>query len=205
MPKGFTEEEKALIRAGLLAKGKELFQRYGLKKTSVEELARAVGISKGAFYLFYGSKEELFLEVLEQLEAEFRAGILAITPQPGQPARECFRELMRMAFSAWKANPMLSGVGQEEYAALLRKVPAERVRAHLQGDDVFVAELLERWRAAGVPVTADPKTAAGLMSALFFVSLHEGEFGQGAYPAAMGVLIDLVAGYLIKETGSQDR
>lgn len=199
MPRGFTEEERARIRSALLAKGKELFQRQGLKKTSVEELTRAVGISKGAFYLFYGSKEELLLEVVEQFEAELRSGILAFGPEPGMPAIESFRKLMRAAFSAWKTNPILASVSQEEYAAMLRRLPEERMRAHLQSDDVFIAELIDRWRAAGVRIEADLKTVSGLMNALFFVCLHENDFGEGAYPGTIDLLIDLVSGYLIKE------
>jgi AcrR family transcriptional regulator len=60
MPKAFSEHEKDIIRAQMREKGKDLFEKQGLKKTSVDELTAAVGISKGAFYLFYESKEELF-------------------------------------------------------------------------------------------------------------------------------------------------
>jgi AcrR family transcriptional regulator len=66
MPKGFTERGKALIHASFLEQGRELFATYGLRKTAIEDLTKAVGISKGAFYLFFESKEQLFFELLEQ-------------------------------------------------------------------------------------------------------------------------------------------
>ena len=53
MPKGFTEHEKELIGQRLLEQGYRLFSAYGLKKTNIEEIARAAGISKGAYYNFY--------------------------------------------------------------------------------------------------------------------------------------------------------
>ena len=61
MPKAFSEHEKETIRTQMREKGKKLFEKHGLKKTSVDEVTEAVGISKGSFYLFYGSKEELFV------------------------------------------------------------------------------------------------------------------------------------------------
>ena len=64
MPKAFAEHEKTIIRQQLHEKGQQLFALHGLKKTSVDDLVQAVGISKGAFYLFYASKEELLLEIL---------------------------------------------------------------------------------------------------------------------------------------------
>ena len=72
MPKGFTEHEKELIRKRLLKEGYKQFSAYGLKKTNIEELAEAAKISKGAFYLFYESKEALFMDVVEVAEQRYR-------------------------------------------------------------------------------------------------------------------------------------
>ena len=52
MPKAFGAHEKELINARLLEHGYELFSQYGLKKTSIEELAVASGISKAALLYF---------------------------------------------------------------------------------------------------------------------------------------------------------
>lgn len=41
-----------------------------MKKTSVDQLTRAVGIAKGSFYKFYESKEMLFFAVLEGIHSE---------------------------------------------------------------------------------------------------------------------------------------
>ncbi len=43
---------------------KRSWTQHGYKKTSVDELCKQIGISKGAFYLFFESKEALFCEVL---------------------------------------------------------------------------------------------------------------------------------------------
>lgn len=64
MARSFSEREKEAIRKGLIAACQQSWAQYGYKKTSVDELCRQAGISKGAFYLFFPSKESLFCEVL---------------------------------------------------------------------------------------------------------------------------------------------
>src|SRR5262245_23680193 len=102
MPKGFSEREKTLIRAKLIQKGGELFGTYGVKKTNVEDLARAVGISKGAFYLFYDSKEDLFFELLERFESDFKAHLLRQIARDDLPPRERMRALLRESLAVLK-------------------------------------------------------------------------------------------------------
>ena len=84
MPRAFTEQEKKRIEENLLEQGTKFFSQYGLKKTSVEELAVSVGISKAAFYLFYESKEALFMDVVELAEQQYRLSMLEMINQPGE-------------------------------------------------------------------------------------------------------------------------
>jgi len=55
MPEVNLEREGRILDAAA-----ELIIRYGYDKTSVEEIAREAGISKGAIYLHFKSKEDLF-------------------------------------------------------------------------------------------------------------------------------------------------
>lgn len=64
MARSFSEREREHIRAHLMELCVQSWCRYGYKKTSVDELCKKAGISKGAFYLFYESKEALFCEVI---------------------------------------------------------------------------------------------------------------------------------------------
>lgn len=63
MARSFTEQEKQNIQAKLLSECEKSWAKYGYKKTNIDELCAKVAISKGAFYLFYESKEALFCEV----------------------------------------------------------------------------------------------------------------------------------------------
>ena len=203
MPKGFTEREKEHIRAGLLEKGQVLFSTHGLRKTNVEDLTRAVGISKGAFYLFYDSKEELFFDIVKQFEQEFRGAIFGERRRPGEPARQHVKALLLRALTAWKSHPLLRSFGNEEYEYLLRKLPQERMQAEILDDDAFTAELIAQWEREGIAIDCDPRLVAGLIRALFFVGLHQDDFNQDVYPRMFDLLLDLVVGYLVPTTDDQ--
>lgn len=198
MPKGFSEREKERIRAGLLTQGQALFGAHGLRKTNVEDLTKAIGISKGAFYLFYDSKEALFFEIIKQFEQEFRVTILHDAWQPGMSARQHVKMVFTRALTSWKTHPLLRSFGQEDYAYLLRKLPEERMQAEILDDDRFASELIAQWQRAGIVITGDPKVVAGLLRAMFFVSLHQPEFNQDVYPQMFDLLLDLVVSHFVQ-------
>ncbi|MGP3560267.1 TetR/AcrR family transcriptional regulator [Geobacillus sp. BK01] len=51
------------MKEKLMEAGIELFDRKGFKETSVQEIVEAVGATKGAFYYYYKSKEELLRDI----------------------------------------------------------------------------------------------------------------------------------------------
>lgn len=199
MPKGFSEREKEHIRDGLMEKAGTFLTTYGIRKTSVEDLTQAVGISKGAFYLFYDSKEELFFEVLGRFEDEYHAEMLESAVQPGVSPRRQVQDFLKRAFTVWKTNPLFARFNQAEYEYLLRRLPEEKVQANLHKDEVFVGRLLGKWREHGVVVDCEPDVFLGLMRALFFVSLHERDLGPDTYPAVIELFIDSISQRLVKE------
>ncbi len=198
MPRGFTQQEKDNINQRLISRGRELFSQYGVRKTSVDDLVRAVGISKGAFYQFYESKEALFLEIIERYEEEFRMRIFDNIHMSGGSPRENFKVLLKEAFRTWRENPLLSRFNQEEFDYLVRRFPPEEVQEHFQNDERFISMLLAGWQEQGIKITMDASLVAGLMKALFFVSLHEEQFGV-EYQQTLETLINLVADAIIQE------
>jgi AcrR family transcriptional regulator len=60
-------------RARILGAAQQLFLRYGVKRTSIDDVALAAQIAKGTVYLYYKSKNELFAAVAELLCADILA------------------------------------------------------------------------------------------------------------------------------------
>jgi AcrR family transcriptional regulator len=197
VPKGFSERERTIIRAKLRGRGSELFGTYGVRKTNIDELARAVGISKGAFYLFYESKEELFFELLEQFEAEYQQALLKRILDGQAPPRERMKALLIKALSVRQDNALFARLSQEDYEHLFRKLPEERFQAHLRGDVEFAVEFVAAWRQVGVVITCEPQMVSSLIRALFLMSMHEEDIGADMYAKVIETYAELLANYLV--------
>jgi len=53
-----------IVKLEIVEQAQKLFQQYGLKKTTMDEIAAACGKAKSTLYHYYKSKEEVFDEVL---------------------------------------------------------------------------------------------------------------------------------------------
>ena len=65
-----TQEEAARTRAGLVAAGRALFADPGFAATTLDDIARTCGVTRGACYHYFASKNALFEEVFLAVEAE---------------------------------------------------------------------------------------------------------------------------------------
>lgn len=203
MPRAFTEHERELIRGRLLEVGYKQFSAHGLKKASVEELAEAARISKGAFYLFFESKEALFMEVAELAEQRFRQQVLSAVDLPGSSPRARLLVVFKTAFSLFKAIPLLRSFTGGDFDLLLRSLPPERLQAHLAADRVFYEELISRCRASGIPVRAAVEEIRGLLYTLVLLILREDDAVLGSFGGTTDVLTELIAAYCVGEVEIQ--
>ena len=83
------EEKKKTI----LKKSKELFSERGYNETKVEDITRELGISKGNFYTYFNSKEEVLCEILETGKRESREMLdkIDISRSPSEISWEYFK------------------------------------------------------------------------------------------------------------------
>jgi len=59
----------------IMEKSLELFAEQGFEATSVQQITKRCGISKGAFYLSFKSKEELILALIDQFMEQFLSDV----------------------------------------------------------------------------------------------------------------------------------
>ena len=55
-------------RKKIIDKAWELFIKNGYEETKVEDITRELGISKGSFYTYFATKDELLYEILEKIK-----------------------------------------------------------------------------------------------------------------------------------------
>jgi len=203
MPRAFSDSEKIKIRQRLVDQGYKQFSAHGLKKTNIDELASAAGISKGAFYIFYDSKEALFMDVAEMAEERFRRDVLAVLDQPAVSARANLFAVLKKAFSLWKTLPILQQFSAVDVEVLLLRIPEEKLHAHMQADGAFMQELISRCRQAGIPVCRSAGELGGLVYSLLLISLNESGLGPIKVEDSLDVLLELVAAYCLGEINLQ--
>ena len=199
MPRGFSEREREHICARLMEQGRAYFSTYGVRRTNVEDLTRAAGISKGAFYLFFTSKEELYVELLQQFEAEFQARVLREIAHPAGAPREHFKQVLERALSTWSADPLFRRFDTEEYEYLLRKLSAEKAGALMRSDDLFAAQMIAAWQAQGTTINCAPPVFAALLRGFFILTVRRGDLGDEAFPQMFDLLLEMTARYLVAE------
>lgn len=79
-PKPTRQEKKERTRALLIDAGVNLVRERGLFGSSLDAIAEAAGLTKGAIYSNFGSKAEFFYELLERIFGE-----QIVTAGPDQP------------------------------------------------------------------------------------------------------------------------
>lgn len=58
-------EKDELVRNEILTQAQKLFQQFGLKKTTMDEIATACGKAKSTLYHYFKSKDEVFEAVIQ--------------------------------------------------------------------------------------------------------------------------------------------
>jgi len=109
---------------------------------------------------------------------------------------------LHKAFDLLKTIPILQFFTSSDYDVLFRRVPAEKFEEHLGSDQVFIEELLDRCRTAGIPIRAQLPEVSGLLYALVLTFLHADDFGPGNLKGIVDTLMELVAAFCLGEVPS---
>lgn len=134
MARSFSEREKENIRKSLMDICKQNWTQYGYKKTSVDEICKQAGISKGAFYLFFGSKEALFCEVLCSVQREIcEMAAAAMEEEKGKPG---VVKALKLIYRAYDKNSFLYGSDTADYTILMNKVSEEQAKEMEQAGEL---------------------------------------------------------------------
>lgn len=189
-PRAFTQEEKERVRERLIAAAEKYLGSTGVKKTTVEDLAKAAGISKGAFYLFYESKELLFMDALDNAQKVIHDAIIERIRQSSDK-REGFVEVTLAMYKDFMAKPYLVALSGEEYQALLMRVPRGKIEEHIAAADASSKRFCEELGVSGV----SPEMLSAVLRMLFLGVLHRGEVGplaDNAFEFALRAVADKI-------------
>ena len=188
MPKQFSDHERLAIKTQLKEEGRNCLERYGMKKTTIDELVKRVHIPKGTFYLFYDSKELLMFDILMDLHDSLQQTLLSqIQQYQGRIQAKEVTELIFNLYKAVDASFLPSFIASGDLELLMRKLPPEVVAEHGKNDDINVEQLFSLL-SLEIPKESIEVFSAALR-AIFLTLLHKQEIGEDLFEKAMYQLI----------------
>ena len=181
----FTEEQNETIRRDLIREARCCGVTVGMRKTSVEQLTEAVGISKGSFYKFFDSKELLFFAVLEDIHTEcFAAAQKSLQENAAiDPASRTAAAIL--AVCRWLSETKAFVFIENDAEFLLHRLPEEVKTAHYHDDETHIRLLLEKYDL--VPSRGISLAAATVRGLILTVS-HKEQIGE-LYPQVLETLV----------------
>ena len=197
MPRRFSNAEKAQIRDLLMEAGEKLFSAKGLRKVTVDDLARASGISKGAFYAFFPSKEDLMFEIMEDSERLFRNEVALFLTEESIPPRERVKVFFERYVRFINRYVLLKTITEEDMAVLKRKIAPERLQAHFEREDKMIMDWIKDWQSTGKMSDVDPQAVLGLFKAVLYMGLHVNEMGSEVFNKAMQLFAKILSEQLV--------
>ncbi len=120
-----TEEYKQTVREEILQSAEDLFARKGYHETSMDDIVKESGLSKGAIYGYFDSKQEIFLALSDKcIESELGAIRSVLSPDDSASKKletsieihfdgiEDSIEVCRMNLECWTESPRIESLHQ---------------------------------------------------------------------------------------------
>ncbi len=135
-------------RQKLLDSALATFARHGYERATIDEIVREAGFSKGAFYVHFESKDDLFWAMLEGRIAR-QQGVFLETLDSSISVAANLQAVLTRVFAFTREDPLWSTLFLEFVAHAARN---ERVRERL-------AAMYESWRSFAVQIVKQGQEA----------------------------------------------
>ena len=141
-------------RSRILEAAKRRFGRFGIKATTMLDIAREADIAVGTIYKFFPDKDALILAWVEEHRQLLGSQFEAVLRQP-LPADEKLRQFLRVRFETVEAVREEPAIA-ELTRAVLRLTPQTIVEM-TESVHAILEAILEEGRATGCLPSAKPK------------------------------------------------
>jgi AcrR family transcriptional regulator len=171
----------------------ELFSEKGFADTNVSEIVKKTGMAVGTFYLYYPSKEQLFMEIFLAENTRLKRACLDALDLNQTPTG-IINQMLTLNLSGMKANPIL----KEWYnTAVFHKIEQKYREANgLKAVDFLYdsfTDLVTEWQAEGkMRKDIDSKMIMMIFAAIINVDTHKDEIGIEYFPELLQKMTELV-------------
>jgi AcrR family transcriptional regulator len=114
MPRTVNEQDRTLKRSEILDAAQRLVYTKGYEQMAIQDILDALKISKGAFYHYFGSKQDLLEALVERMQQEAQERFFPILGDPQVPALVKLQRFFDLSVR-WKTD-------QKEYLLAIQRV-----------------------------------------------------------------------------------
>jgi AcrR family transcriptional regulator len=200
--RSFTSEEREIIRNKIIDRGKECFARYGIKKTSIEDLTRDLGIAKSSFYSFFNSKEDLFLQIYTEEREALKDNLLENSflkyrKEPDKAIKAYLHYVLNIANNhpVWRKVY----IEKEHLELTISRSSEEKIKNIHRENVKMILPFFEEWAAADLLIDKDARILAETTYAVLSLIHLRNEIEDEDFQDIMDILIDLLAENIIKK------
>lgn len=143
---GVREAAAQATRDKILSAATKVFARYGYEGGSVEKISRLAKSYDRMIYYYYGSKEGLFIAVLEGIYRRMDEAEASVAPDPSDPV-EALKSVIRFKLDYYRRNPDFVNLLNTENLHKGRHVSKSDRRGEYSSHAV---EIIERILASGM-------------------------------------------------------
>jgi len=196
MPK-FTESEKERIRTEMIRVAHQFFIDKGFKSTSIEEITSSVGIAKSSFYVFFESKEMLYLQLLtiegEGIEKQVWPAI-----EEAKDVHSAIKIYLYKMSSALESNILTQRLitNLEEYTMVSRKISPQYSATKTLRSSAPLMEFISKHQELNNIIKGDSTVIAGVIRAALLTVIHKKDVGEEIYSQVQEILFNAVANEL---------
>ena len=152
-------------RRQMLAAAIDCFARHGYRGTSIDRIAREVGVTKGALYYHFRDKEDLLFAAVTERVGEFERGVL----RDAEPAKDALTTLRRVVdacfFHATVSNHRRFIITLMVEALDTNPRLSAEFRRILRGMRSYLAEVVRRGQRTGsVRADVDARAVAATIA-----------------------------------------
>lgn len=172
---------------------KELFAAKGFKDTNVADITKMAGMAAGTFYLYFPSKEKLFMDIFMEENVRLKAAIMETLDTNGNPL-PVIQELMQRNVAGITANPILrEWYNRDVFSRIEQKYREENGLERFDFMYQSFIEVVQKWQTEGkirndIPVDM----IMALFGAIIVVDTHKEEIGLQYFPKIQEYLVQFV-------------
>ncbi|MBX2801498.1 MAG: TetR/AcrR family transcriptional regulator [Myxococcales bacterium] len=154
------QESREARRAQIKERALVVFGEQGYHATSVSDLVAAAGVARGTFYLYFDSKDAIFVELLDDLVRHLRSNIVGVDVSEGAPPmEEQLKATVVRIFDTVVSNRSLTRIVFREAIGLHEAVD-QRMRRFDDELHTYVARSLRLAHASGTLRSLDARVSA---------------------------------------------